>query len=298
MAFYQDIIIFDEDEPGLNHFIWTDGAGNTHDDLLTLPYPDVGIFVVADSEQGHRRPIQEDYVEPTPDRLSDQYRAPVYKPRLYSYGVLIAGSSRADFERRQGLWDSWHSAELGQGVYKRETARGLIRCLDCVPRPPSEMTAVGIYAKTFRQAYLAANPWWRTETMMEIEGRYDGDNVVTLAYINSGEIPAWPYIVITGKVRNLKVRTATDEVEVLYTTISNDDEIRIDCKPNSLMRRSAFYYRHGTGSPVAVPMSSLSKFISLPRGWSTVRLSAGSGNARASIGAYDYFGSLYTEVAI
>ncbi len=298
MAFHQGIIIFDENEEGINHFIWTDGAGNVHDDLLTLPFPNEGMFVVADSEQGHRRPIQEDYVEPTPDYLSDQYRAPVYKPRLYSIGVLIAGATRGQFEQLLGQWDSWHSAELGQGVYKRETARGLIRCLDAVPRPPSEMTPVGIYAKTFRQAYLAANPWWRTESMNEVTGQYDDANVATLAYTNSGEIPAWPYIVITGKVQNPKVRTADAEIEILYTSPNGDDEIRIDCRPNSLMRRSAFYYLHGTGGPISVPMSSLSKYISFPRGISSIRLGATAGNARCLIAAHDYYGSLYTEVAI
>ncbi|GAH65818.1 unnamed protein product [marine sediment metagenome] len=158
MAFHQDIIFFDEDEEGLNHFIWTDGAGNVHDELLTLPFPNVGMFVVADSEQNYRRPEQDDYIEPTPDYLSDQYRAPVYKPRLYSIGVYIAGATRSEYEQLQGQWDSWHSAELGQGEFKRVTARGFTRCLDCVPRPPGEMTGVASYAKTFRQAYIAANP--------------------------------------------------------------------------------------------------------------------------------------------
>jgi len=298
MAWYEGLVIFDENEPGLNHFIWTDGAGNVHDDLLTLPYPDVGMFVVADSEQGHRRPEQEDYIEPTPDYLSDQYRAPVYKPRLYSYEVLIAGTTRGQFEQLQGRWDSWHSAELGQGIYKRETARGLIRCLDCVPRPPGEMTGIALYAKTFRQAYLAANPWWRTENMNEVMEYFDAANEITFYYTNSGEIPAWPYILITGKVSNPKVRTQSDEIEVLYTTIDNDDEIRIDCRPNTLMRRSAFYYRHGTGSPVAVSLSSASKYVQLPRGISPLRISAAAGNAQCIVSAYDYYGSLYTEVAI
>jgi len=298
MPFHQDLLFFDEDEEGNNHFIWTDGAGNVHDDLLTLPYPNVGIFVVADSEQSYRRPIQQDYIEPTPDYLSDQYRSPTYQPRPYSIGVYIAGSSRTDYERRVGLWDSWHSAELGQGVFKRITARGNTRCLDCVPRPPSEEEVKGVRAKVFRQAYVAANPWWRTENMNEVTGQYDDANVVTLSYTNSGEIPAWPYIVITGKVQNPKVRTATDEVELLWTSPNGDDEIRIDCRPNSLMRRSAFYYENGGGDPVSVPMSSLSKYISFPRGNSSIRLSATAGNAQVSISAYDYYGSLYTEVAI
>lgn len=298
MAWWHGLVIFDEGEEGNNRFTWTDGAGNEHDDLRTLPYPNEGMFVVADSEQGYRRPDQEDYVEPTPDYLSDQYRAPVYKPRLYSYGVYIAGATRGEFEQLEGLWDSWHSAELGQGVFKRETARGFVRCLDCVPRPPSDENAVGNNAKTFRQAYLAANPWWRTENMNEIAGQYDDANVVTLSYINSGEIPAWPYIVITGKVQNPKVRLPNEEVELLYTSPNSDDEIRIDCRPNSLTRRSAFYYVHGGGSPVSVPMSSVSKYLSFPRGTTSIRLSATTGNARVSISAYDYFGSLYTEVAL
>jgi len=298
MVWHQDLLYFDEAEEGNNHFIWIDGAGNIHDDLLTLPYPNEGMFVVADSEKDYRRPIQQDYIEPTPDYLSDQYRAPVYQPRPYSIGVYIAGSSRSDFERRVGLWDSWHSAELGQGVFKRITARGNTRCLDCVPCPPSEEEPKGFSAKVFRQSYIAANPWWRTETMNEVTGNYDDANVVTLRYTNSGEIPAWPYIVITGVVRNPKVRTATEEVECLYTTTNGDDEIRIDCRPNSLMRRSAFFYEHGGGDPVSVPMSSLSSYISFPRGASDIRLSATSGGAGIVIAAYDYFGSLYTEVAI
>ena len=298
MPFHQPLLIFDEAEEGNNHFIWTDGAGNVHDDLLTLPYPDVGMFVVADSEQGYGPPEYEDYIEPTPDYLADQGRGPVYKPRVYSVGVYIAADTRGEFERLLGLWDSWHNRELGQGVYKRETSRGLIRCLDCTPRQRGEENAVGIYAMTFRQGYLAANPWWRTETMNEVTGQYDDANVVTLSYTNSGEITAWPYIVITGKVQNPKVRLPDEEVEVLYTSPNGDDEIRIDCRPNSEMRRSAFYYEHGGGDPVALPLSSASKYISFPRGTTSIRLSATTGNARAVIAAYDYYGSLYTETAI
>ena len=298
MAWYEPIVFFDEWSTGLNRFIWIDGAGNEHDELRTLPSANVGLFVVADSEEGHRRPDQDDYIEPTPNYLSDQYRAPVYKPRLYSFGVLVAGDSRPELEQLQGQWDSWHSAELGQGIVKRETARGFVRCLDAMPRPPGAMTDVGLWSQTFRQEYVAANPWWRTETMNEITGQYDDTNVVTLSYTNSGEIVAWPYIVITGRVERPKMRTADAEVECLYTAPNADDEIRIDCRPNSLMRRSAFYYAHGGGNPVAVPLSSISKYISFPRGVSSVRLSAHSGNATAVISAYDYYGSLYTEAAI
>jgi len=298
MAWWHGLVIFDENEEGNNRFIWTDGAGNEHDDLRALPYPNEGMFVVADSEQGYRRPDQDDYIEPTPDYLSDQYRAPVYKPRLYSFEVLLAGATRGEFEQLQGLWDSWHSAELGQGVFKRETARGFVRCLDCVPRPPSDEAAIGNNAKTFRQAYLAANPWWRSENMNEVMEYFDAANEITFTYTNSGEIGAWPYILITGKVANPKVRTQNDEIEILYTTIDNDDEIRIDCRPNTAMRRSAFYYRHGAGSPVAIPLSSASKYISLPRGVSPLRISAAAGNAQCVVSAYDYYGSLYTEVAL
>ena len=299
MAFHQDILIFDESEPGLNRFIWTDGAGNEHTDLRTLPSANSGLFVMADSEQGHRRPIQVDYIEPTPDRLSDQYRSPVYQPRLYSIGVYVSGDNDLlEMQRLIGLWDSWHNAELGQGVFKRVTSAGLIRLLDAVPRPAGNETPIGNAEKTFRQSYIAANPWWRNETPNEVAANYDGTNVVTLSYTNSGEIGAWPFIVITGRVRNPKIRTGSDEIEVLFNAPNADDEIRIDSRPNSLTRRSAFYFENGTGSAVAVPLSSLSRYVLLPRGTSSIRLSAASGDARCVISAFDYYGSLYTEVGI
>ena len=45
MAFHQDLLFYDETAEGNNHFIWTDGAGNVHDELLTLPNYALAVIV-------------------------------------------------------------------------------------------------------------------------------------------------------------------------------------------------------------------------------------------------------------
>lgn len=288
------VYLIDEDIETESRFIWTDGGGHTYDTIRALPDAMHGIFIKADSEQGHRWPPQEDYIEPTPDKWSNQYRDTIYKERAYSIGVLLKGRNRPEFENLQGQWDSWHNPTLGQGVFKRITAGNLTRCLDCIPRPAGTDTPEWNYAYSFTQEYVAAMPWWRSESLRTVEARFDAGNPVTLTWENHGQIAVWPYILIIGKVRDpILTNEAGDVIDITKLTVDNDDEIRIDCRPNTLKRRSAWYYANGAGAGTPCAMSSASKYWTLPTGTSTVTIQATAGNAHCLLQAYDYYGGLY-----
>lgn len=291
----RDIVyLIDETTETASRFIWVDGGGHVFDTIRAFPDATHGIFIKGDSEQGHRWPPQEDYIEPTPSKWADQYRSSIYKPRVYSFDVVIIGRNRSEFESYQGDWDRWHNPTLGEGVFKRITAGGLTRCLDCIPRPAGADMPEWEHAYSFKQEYLASLPWWRCETLKSVEARFDAGNTVALEWNNLGQVPAWPYVLIVGKVRNPVLTNANgDMMDLVKLTVNSDDEIRIDCRPNTRDRMSAWYYVHGAGVRTPVSMSSLSKYWSLPTGISTVTLTCDAGNARCIFQAYDYYGGLY-----
>ena len=274
-----------------SEFVYIDGLGVEHIIFVVGQVPRQ-IVVRANSEQGQRRPPQKDFVEATPDRYTNQYRGSTYQPRVYSFEVALLGEDRADFERLVGDWEDWHSSLKGQGIMKRKTARGLVRCLDCIPRAPSiGWTALWNGTKAFRQEYLAGNPYWRTEDFQSAEGVC---NLGAFSCNNAGELAAWPIITFIGQGTYPKLESAAgDMIEVYKITTNDDDEIRIDCRPNSLTRRSAFFYEHGNGDGDPCTLSSASIYWRLPIGESDVTPTSAAGKPGCRVEWYDYWESLY-----
>jgi len=272
-------------------FIYIDGTGAEHVIYVVGQVPRQ-IVVRSGGESGQRRPPQKDFIEATPDRYTSQYRGSTYEPRTYGIEVALIGENRPDLERLVGDWEDWHSSLKGQGTFKRITARGLTRCLDCVPQAPeTRWTDLWNHAAASRQEYVAANPYWRSETLQSAEGIC---NLGTFACDNAGEIPAWPTIAFIGQGTNPQLTSASGEtIKVYKQTFNDDDEIRIDCRPNSLTRRSAFFYEHGAGDGEALALSSDSIYWRLPVGVSDVTPVSEAGKPGCRVQWYDYWESLY-----
>lgn len=285
--------LWDWEADTASQFIWTDGGGTEHT-IYVVGVDDTGIHVEAKSEEGTDWPPQSDLIEQTPDAFSNQYRGSTYGTRIYSYGAIVENAIQSNYERLLGNFRGWHNPTLGQGVVKRITAEGLVRCLDAIPIPRPKPSPLWDYGTVFRQSYKAATPWWRTETTRMIEGTFDPTDRVDLEWENLGAVPAYPIITITGVGTNPRVDNQAGKImQVLYTTTNADDVIVIDTRRNVGLRRAVKFYENGMGNGVYISMSSASSFWTLPIGTSAVILRIDAGSPACDFEAYDYYGSLF-----
>ena len=273
-----------------NSFYWTDSAANTR--TLYIAGTSTTQFVLDGTEYGTGR-MGEPYLEATPNRMSDNYRAWLYSRRGYGFEVLIKAATASDLETAMGTWDGWHDSELDEGYITRVTVGGTTRCLDCIALPV-EWEYDGPMAVTGTQDYLASNPWWRSESRSVTSGIFNGTTEVEVECANGGHIPAWFTAIISGIVATPKLTNSEGKyIEVNYTTTYADDTITIITKPWGACRRYAYYREHGTGTLTPVQMTSGSEFITLPTGTGDLVLSAASGTPTFDIGWYLYYRSLY-----
>lgn len=274
-------------------FLWTP-AGDSEHLLYKVGVDTSGMAVEAESERGHGWPPESEFVEATPNARSNTYRASTWGSRVYSFNTLLFDDDRSEYERLLGQWQRWHNPMRGQGVLKRITARGLVRCLDCKPRVPGAIEKLWGHCGRFRQEYLAADPWWRTEDMKSVEGVFSSAGPVYLQWQNDGDVEAWPVITVRGEATNPRIDNANGDImRILKITTNDDDTIMIDCRPNTGGRQSVWFYEHGTGSGTPCSLSSDSRFWLLPTGASTVTLRCDGGKPGCLLQAHDYYGSLY-----
>ena len=276
-----------------NSFYWVDSAANTR--TIYVAGTTTAQLVLEESEHGEGR-IGKAYVEKTPSRMANQYRAWIYDQRIYGFTIALNAASAAALETAKTQWSDWHDAELGEGHIKRITVGGLTRCLDCIPLAlggkgwqddgPSYSEAV--------QEYEAANPWWRSESASTANSTFNNAVPVNISCANTGEIDSWPEIVITGVI-NTPVLTNSDgdSITVNKTTANADDTLTINCRPNGTYRRYAYYQVHGAGTRIACQVSSGSKWITLPTGTNNLAIVATSGTATIVVSWYLYYRSLY-----
>jgi len=273
-----------------NSFYWVDSAANER--TLYIAGTSTTQFVLQGSEYGTGR-VGKPYHEATPNRMSDNYRAWIYDRREYGFDVLIKADTASDLETAIGTWDGWHDPELDEGYIKRITVGGTTRCLDCIALPV-EWKYDGPTSVTGKQAYIASNPWWRSETRSVTSGIFNGSTDVNVECANGGHIPAWFTAIISGIVETPKLTNSEgDYIEVNYTTTNADDVIVIITKPWGPCRRYAYYREHGTGDLTPVQMTSGSEWITLPTGTGNLVLSAASGTPTFDIAWYLYYRSLY-----
>ena len=149
-----------------NSFYWVDSLANTR--TLYIAGTSTTQFVLDGTEYGTGR-MGEPYLEATPNRLSNTYRSWLYKPREYGFEALLVAATAAALETAMTNWDAYHDSELGEGYVKRITVGGTTRCLDCIPLPV-EWENEGPTVAKGKQGYIAANPWWRSESATTVNG--------------------------------------------------------------------------------------------------------------------------------
>ncbi len=271
-------------------YFYVDGLAVSH--TIYIAGTSTASFISRGSEQGHLRPPQKTFIEPTPSQMAQQFRAVIYEPRVYSFEVQLINTSAANLETALANWEDWHDALLGEGYIKRITAGGTTRCLDAIPIPMEGLTLEG-YTARFRQTYHAANPWWRTESQSTASGNFNGATPVNISVANAGDIATWPVITITGIIVTPKIANAAGEyIEVNKTTTNADDVIVIDCRPNGTARRTVKFWTHGVGAATFCTITSASRYITLPKGTNNAVISAASGTATCKIDWFVYYGSL------
>lgn len=276
-----------------NTFIYTDGGASDHT-IYTGDGSDTNIHVLQGSEFGI-----EDTAnlvgELTPDRLADQYRGTIYQPREYGFRVLLKYDSIANLETGLTNWRTWHNRELGEGHIKRVTPGGLTKELDCIPLE-TRIISRGVVTAEIEQTYRAYNPWWRSETATLVEAALNGTNNVNFSCANTGQIPAWPVITVTGVfATSVKfTNTSGDYIQVNFANTNADDVLTIDCRPRGTYRRSVYYLEHGAGTPAYKPITSASQYVTLPVATANlVGVLGGAGTPDVDVSFYLYYGGLY-----
>jgi len=276
-----------------NTFIWTNGAAAALT-VYTGDGTDTTHFVRDGSEFG-AEDTGELVGEMTPDRLSDRYRGVVYRPRDYGYTVLITRDTAANLESSIAAWRVAHNRELGQGHIKRVTFGGVTKELDCVPLS-TVIVSKGPTAAEVTQTYRAFCPWWRSESLVTDTDDLAGAVPVNFSCANAGQIATWPQIVITGVYATSVTftNTAGDTMTTLAVNANADDTMTFDCRPTGTYARTCYYLLHGAGSPVYKPISSGSKYVTLPTGTNNLAgVLGGAGTPSVTISWYNYYGGLY-----
>ena len=275
-----------------NSFYFVDSASNTR--TLYVAGTSTTQFVLQGSEYGVGT-IGEPYLEATPNRLSDNYRSWLYGQREYGFEVLIKAASASALESALSTWEGYHDPELGEGYVKRITVGGTTRCLDAIPLPV-EWEFEGPTVAKGKQGYMAANPWWRSESASTANGTFNGDTPVNVSCANGGHIPAWFVATITGVVNVPKLTTSTgDYIEVNKVTTNADDTITIDTRPWGTYRRYAYFREHGSGTITPVQCTSGSRWIALPTGTNNLAIVGATGEtstAGIALSWYLYYRSL------
>ncbi len=274
-----------------NSYYYVDGGGNTR--TLYIAGTSTTTIVLRGSEYGYGWPETEPTVETTPNRLGHAYRAMAYAVREYGFKFHLIGTNAAGLDTLKGTWRGYHNTELGQGYVKRITAGGTTRCLDCIPLATEWEEDKG-YTVTGDQKYLAAWPWWRTETASTANRALEGATPVAVSCANGGDIPSPVYAVITGVIATPKIAASDGTyIEVNKTTANADDTLIINCRPYGTNRLTVKYYAHGAGAGVFCGVTSASRPISHPTGTTNLTLTAASGTATIAFSWYLYYGSLY-----
>ena len=270
-----------------NTFTYIDGNGSTH---TYYAVDSAGCQYLVQPDPARWKPGPQHFIEGTPNRLSNQYRATTYKEATYTVTLLINGTSGANRESLRGSWNDWHDIELGEGQVERVTHGGNTRRLDVIPSLP-EYSADGNSQQTciVQQEYVAAMPWWRDAAFTTASGTLTGATAGNVTCGNSGDIPSWPLIVWTGICNKPRVTVGGDEFQVNSSAANNDDTITCDMRPQGTQRMSVYKQVNGTGAKTYLTITSASKYLTLPKGTTGVAIDSSSGTAGVLISYYKYY---------
>lgn len=163
-----------------NSFYYTDGAGSDHT-LFVGDGTDTQLLVLGGSESGEGEPAVEIASEKTPDKYADQYRGISYKPREYGFRVLVKRDTAANLESSLSTLRGYLNRELGEGHVKRVTPGAVTRELDCVPLRVEYARGDknGPASREVEIAFLAHNPWWRSETATTVNTNIRGSVTIS-----------------------------------------------------------------------------------------------------------------------
>jgi len=277
-----------------NSYYYVDGDGTEHmiyegGEHLTR-YPewrsDTGISSVATLHS-----------EDMPDKYANFTRGVTYPSRTYSFRVLVTACDAGTLDTYLRELEMFHDRELGMGYLKRINNNGVTRCLDCYLQSMAIQEFKGLEptGAWVTLTYLADVPWWRDSTLTTATGNFNGIVPVNIACTNSGDIPAWLYIVLTGIVDTpLLTNSAGDWLEIRHDNDEAADVIIADCRPSGATRRTVKAYEDGVGAGVLVATTGGSKPLSIARGTNNLAIVGLVGAvATCDLYWYNYYGSLY-----
>jgi len=269
-----------------NTFAYVDGAGATHT-YYVAGSAGCQYLVSRDPARWSRQGAH--FIEGTPSRLTNQYRSSTYKEATYTVTLLAKGTSATNLEALRAAWEDWHDIELGEGYVQRVTHGGLTRCLDAIPNLP-EYGADGNspVSCTITQTYVASMPWWRDAAMTTASGTLNGGTAAVVTCGNSGDIPTWPLIVLTGTFNKPRLTVGSDTFQV-NATGAGTDTLTIDMRPQGPFRMSVYKQEDGTGAKTYCSIMSASKYLTLPKGTTGVSFDASTGTAGILVSYYKYY---------
>ncbi len=231
-----------------------------------------------------------------PDKYANLYRSTSFAGRVYGFIARLKSASASANNTLMGTWEDYHNPDLGAGVVERVTHAGTTLQLECIPLAP-EWLEIGITNAIVRQAYQAAFPWWHGAAESSQAGQFNDATPVNVSIANTGDIPTWPRVVITGIINDAKI-TLSDGVNTTYidvnkTTTNADDTITIDWRPWGDTPKTAYFNLNGAGDNVYLTITSGSEWGRHAKGTTNMVIEADSGTPNMVAYWHNYIGSLF-----
>jgi hypothetical protein len=221
------------------------------------------------------------------DRYIQQYRDTQAEAKTYTAVMQLVAGGGYTLTDLIAQWKAWHAINLGIKTLERVTENGVSNYLDCVAQAP-ELGDEGINTIEVTQAYTAPTPFWRGAEV-NVAANFDGTTPVSLAFDNTGALPAWVRLVIAGPVSDPRVALGTTwEIEFSDLDLASGDVLAINCQTPA----SAWYTPSGGSATRAYGYRTAAtsfRLAKLPVGEGALTLSAASGTGLCTV----YWSPLY-----
>jgi len=228
----------------------------------------------------------EHFLQGIPSQHKQLHRGLKFRPRVVQLSIWDFRTSTAAQDTRHQTLLTALNADRGEGIFKVVLDDGTERRIGCYVSQGPDFDSAG--RRDWFQSYLlrllARDPFFYDPTQNSESDAFNGAVPVDLAVTNSGHIGAYPTISIAVGAENPKIELVTtgEYIEFDSYTVPGGGPLNVDCWAGTATLVD--------GTDVMGEMSKQSTLFYLPRGNSTLRLTAAAGAAElVTVKWYDRF---------
>lgn len=252
--------------------------------LYHADHPNYGNF----SEWGVGLPARDIVMEPVGGTDWQIYRRSTLQGKVYGVKMQVYAKTKMALDDLIVAWEGYMAPDVGIKTLTRVTAGGDTLCLDAVA-----LTPVWSHDKadprviTVSQEWMTQYPYWRAATESSANGVINGG---AINITNSGTVPAWARIKITGICNKPRLTNADGKlVEVNVNMTNAADVLAINCAPHATIVYTPF---GGAATNYYGYRSDTSQFFRIAAGATTVTPTGAAGAAAVVVYWYPYHRAL------